>query len=54
MENSAEKIEQEINMSDDPVEIEIIDDTPEADRKPKRDENALLHLLVSIFYLFEW
>jgi len=40
MENSAEKIEQEINMSDDPVEIEIIDDTPEADRKPKRDENV--------------
>ena len=40
MENSAEKIEQEINMSDDPVEIEVIDDTPEADRKPKRDESV--------------
>jgi hypothetical protein len=40
MENSVEKIEQEIDMSNDPVEIEIIDDTPEADRKPKRDENV--------------
>tara|TARA_R110002051_G_scaffold165031_1_gene235829 strand:+ start:370 stop:1317 length:948 start_codon:yes stop_codon:yes gene_type:complete len=40
MENSVEKIEQEIDMSNDPVEIEIIDDTPEADRKPKRDESV--------------
>ena len=40
MGNSVEKIEQEIDMSNDPVEIEIIDDTPEADRKPKRDENV--------------
>tara|TARA_R110002073_G_scaffold72275_2_gene176720 strand:+ start:1261 stop:2208 length:948 start_codon:yes stop_codon:yes gene_type:complete len=40
MENSVEKIEQEIDMSNDPVEIEVIDDTPEADRKPKRDESV--------------
>jgi len=40
MENTAEKIEQEINMSNDPIEIEEIDDTPEADRKPKRAENV--------------
>jgi len=41
MENTAEKIEQEINMEDESVEIEVVDDTPEADRgKPKRDENV--------------
>ena len=40
MENTAEKIEQEIDMSNDPIEIEEIDDTPEADRKPKRAENV--------------
>ena len=41
MENTAEKIEQEIDMSNDPIEIEEIDDTPEADRgKPKRAENT--------------
>ncbi len=40
MENTAEKLEQEIDMSNDPIEIEEIDDTPEADRKPKRAENV--------------
>ena len=41
MENTAEKIEQEVNMEEESVEIEVVDDTPEADRgKPKRDENV--------------
>ena len=40
MDNTAENIEQEIDMSNEEVEIEIIDDTPEKDRnKPKRAEN---------------
>ena len=40
MKNTAEKLEQEIDMSNDPIEIEEINDTPEADRKPKRAENV--------------
>jgi hypothetical protein len=41
MENTAEKIEQEVNMEDESLEIEVVDDTPEEDRgKPKRDENV--------------
>jgi len=41
MENTAEKIEQEVNMEDESVEIEVVDDTPEADRgKPKRDDSV--------------
>ena len=41
MENTAEKIEQEVNMENESVEIEVVDDTPEEDRgKPKRDENV--------------
>lgn len=41
MENTAEKIEQEVNMEDESVEIEVVDDTPEEDRnKPKRAENV--------------
>ncbi len=40
MNNTAENLEQEIDMSNEEVEIEIIDDTPEKDRnKPKRAEN---------------
>jgi len=41
MENTAEKIEQEVNMEDESLEIEVVDDTPEEDRnKPKRAENV--------------
>ena len=37
MENTAEKIEQEVNLDKEEVEIEVIDDTPEEDRnRPKR------------------
>jgi NOL1/NOP2/fmu family ribosome biogenesis protein len=40
MENTAEKIEQEIEMESQDLEIEVVDDTPEEDRgKPKRAEN---------------
>jgi len=41
MENTAEKIEQEIEMESQDLEIEVVDDTPEEDRgKPKRAENV--------------
>ena len=57
MENTAERMEEEIQVDDnieqtkeqqiqlfqdkDPVEVEIVDDTPEKDRnKPKRSENV--------------
>jgi len=41
MENTAEKIEQEIEMESEDLEIEVVDDTPEEDRgKPKRAENV--------------
>ena len=55
MENTAEKLEQEVQIDDnieqtkeqpialnqDPVEVEVIDDTPEQDRnRPKRAENT--------------
>ena len=55
MENTAEKLEQEVQIDDnieqtkeqpielnqDPVAIEVVDDTPEQDRnRPKRAENT--------------
>ncbi len=41
MENTAEKIEQEVNLDKEEVEIEVVDDTPEEDRnRPKRAENT--------------
>ena len=41
MENTAEKIEQEIEVESQDLEIEVVDDTPEEDRgKPKRAENV--------------
>jgi hypothetical protein len=42
MENTAEKIEQEVNLNpNEDVDIEVIDDTPEEDRnRPKRAENT--------------
>ena len=41
MENTAEKLEQEVNLDKEEGEIEVVDDTPEEDRnRPKRAENT--------------
>ena len=48
MENTAEKIEQEINMEDESLEIEVVDDTPEAGEskgEPSKELELVLNVL---------